>query len=482
MRVIGCVPSRIASVIPRVPGGFSLFALLRTAILSGVRRGAPGSRPFCAHVGLSPGGFESPRFQPRRSAVRKKWASVPEDRAHIGQDRRPHLSGRGAVCCGRPLVLKAFRRFLLLPCLATLLLAQSDSSQKIFERASSALRTGDYPAAESGFRQVLKSDPHNLGALGNLGVVYAHTHRYARAIEIYKRALVLSPYEAGILLNLGLAYLKQDDYAHALPYFRQLHTRQPDNSQATTLLATCLVFGGKPQDALDVLKPATEKSPDPAALYLLGVAYARTGQVEAGKQVFARLLTSDSTRAQTSYLLGQGYYDSKLFEQAEQSFHDALSADPKFAGAHRELGKVYVSMRKNAEAEKELRLAIEQDPKDAVAVYFLGGLLVQSERYADGVPYLEKARSLDPDSWATYLYLGKAKLKLGENEDAVHNLQQAADMNPDEASIFYLLASALRATGRDDEAKVALRRVAQLHTNSIELDRKMHDAMVAGAR
>jgi hypothetical protein len=45
-----------------------------------------------------------------------------------------------------------------------------------------------------------------------------------------------------------------------------------------------------------------------------------------------------------------------------------------------------------------------------------------------------------------------------------------------------LLASALRAAGRDQEARAALRRVAELHTNSIELDRKMHDAMVAVTR
>jgi len=139
-------------------------------------------------------------------------------------------------------------------------------------------------------------------------------------------------------------------------------------------------------------------------------------------------------------------------------------------------------MRKNAAAEKELRAAVEQDSKDAVAVYFLGGLLVQSERYADGIPFLEQARNLDPDSWATYLYLGKAKLKLHENADAVRYLQQASEMNRDEASVFYLLASALRATGRDEEARVALRRVSELHTNSIEVDRRMHEAMVAGAR
>jgi Flp pilus assembly protein TadD len=64
----------------------------------------------------------------------------------------------------------------------------------------------------------------------------------------------------------------------------------------------------------------------------------------------------------------------------------------------------------------------------------------------------------------------------------VRYLQQAAEMNRDEANVFYLLASAVRATGRDEEARVALRRLPELHTNSIELDRKMHESMVAGAR
>jgi tetratricopeptide (TPR) repeat protein len=446
--------------------------------------GAPRSLALCANVGLLRRCFISlRRFFSSLRPCSGLWHCF--ERARL-QPRRSESNGNGALAPEvRALTSKkvpGFASILALVFTAALLSAQTASNQKIFERAESALKAGDYAAAESGFRQVLKTDPRNVGVLGNLGVVYAHTHRYGRAINVYKRALALSPHDPGLLLNIGLAYLKQDDYAHALPYFRQLHTRSPENAQATNLLSTCLVFGGQPQQALDVLKPAVEQSPDPAALYLLGVAYARTGQVDAGKQVFARLLTSDSTHAQASYILGQGYYDSKLFEEAAQSFQDVLQADPKFPGAHRELGKVYVSMRKNAEAEKELRAAVEQDPKDAVAVYFLGGLLVQSERYADGVPFLEQARSLDPDSWATYLYLGKAKLKLHENADAVRYLQQASEMNHDEASIFYLLASALHASGREEEAREARRRVAELHTNSIEMDRRMHDAMVAGAR
>ena len=88
-----------------------------------------------------------------------------------------------------------------------------------------ALNAGDYPAAEAGFNKILAADPRNVSALANLGVLYAKTHRYGKAIQVYQRALRVSPQLREIQLDLGLAYLKQEDYVHALPYFRELHTQ-----------------------------------------------------------------------------------------------------------------------------------------------------------------------------------------------------------------------------------------------------------------
>src|SRR5262249_29513771 len=112
-------------------------------------------------------------------------------------------------------------------------LAQATApAERAFQKASEALRAGDYVAAESGFNQVLRLEPANISAMGNLGVVYTRTHRFALAINIYKRALRLSPADSGILLNAGLAYLKQNDYKNGATYFRQLHARDPGNLQA----------------------------------------------------------------------------------------------------------------------------------------------------------------------------------------------------------------------------------------------------------
>src|SRR5271156_3922477 len=122
------------------------------------------------------------------------------------------------------LLVSAFAIALLFSPVASVGLS-SDTAKQTFESATQALNAGDYPEAEAGFSKVLQLDPRNVSALANLGVLYAKTHRYGKAIDAYQRVLHLSPQLREIQLDLGLAYLKQDDYAHALPYFQALHNR-----------------------------------------------------------------------------------------------------------------------------------------------------------------------------------------------------------------------------------------------------------------
>src|SRR5258708_29258355 len=72
-------------------------------------------------------------------------------------------------------------------------LAAPDTARQTFESAMQALNAGDYPAAEAGFNKILATDPRNVSALANLGVLYAKTHRYGKAIQVYQRALRASP-------------------------------------------------------------------------------------------------------------------------------------------------------------------------------------------------------------------------------------------------------------------------------------------------
>ena len=122
--------------------------------------------------------------------------------------------------------------------------AATEPPEMAFAHAVHALAAGDYADAEQGFRSVIRQHPDNVGAIGNLGIIYARTHRAGDAIAAYQRALRLSPNDESILLNLGIVYLKQNLHGLALPYFARVVAIDPHNQQASQLLAICRLYAG----------------------------------------------------------------------------------------------------------------------------------------------------------------------------------------------------------------------------------------------
>lgn len=366
-------------------------------------------------------------------------------------------------------------------CLCALLVHAADSAKELFDRAVTALSAGDYDKAEQGFQAVLKQEPRNVAALGNLGVVYSRMGRSDQAIEVYRRALEVSPDDEAIHLNLGLAYFKQDAHAQALPLFAKVVAIDPRNLQARELLAVCRVYLRDLTPAIQDLEALRASNPkDENILFLLGFAYLRSHDAAKAKAIFQLMLEAVGP-AQAQFLTGKANFDAHLFPEAASSFQEVLRLDPQFTGVHGELGKVYISLRQNDDAIRELQLALKENRSDGDANYFFGVLLVQQGSFAEAVPHLEQAIKAKPDSWAPYFILGKALLRLGKPAEAVAPLERAVALNPaDEVSAYYQLGQALKASGRDAEARRALQKADELRTAAMEAAKV--DTSVAGAR
>jgi tetratricopeptide (TPR) repeat protein len=351
--------------------------------------------------------------------------------------------------------------FLLIALSASLIAA--DPIEAVFQKAAAALAAQDYTNAERGFEEVLKAQPGNVAALGNLGVVYSRTRRYSQAIDTYRRALRIAHADKGLNTNLGLAYVKQEQFAQALPIFEKL-AAEPQNLQARELLAACQLSLGKLDAALAVLQPLESADPKNAGmLYMLGVTYVKLKRSGEAHEAFVRMMDAVSP-AQANFLMGKASYETEHFEEAAGYFRHALEADPRFDGAHRELGKTLISLRDYENAEKELRLA---DPDDGEALYFLGAVLAQSHQ-PEAIPILTKARELTPDFWGPLYYLGRAYLEQNNVKQALVLLERAAKLKPDEPAIQYQLGNALRKAGREKDARVAFERVKQLKATSLK--------------
>jgi tetratricopeptide (TPR) repeat protein len=372
-------------------------------------------------------------------------------------------------------------KYLVCVCLAALLAGAAETAKESFDGAARALAADDYQTAERGFQAVLRQEPRNVAAIGNLGVIYSRTGRADKAIAFYQRALALSPDDQAILLNLGLVYLRVEDHARALPLFARVAAQDPKNLQARQLLAVCRAYLGQLQPAIQDLEALRTLAPnDENIVFLLGFAYLKNHDAEKAKAVFAQMLqAAGPVRAQ--FMLGRANYEAALFPQAEESFLGVLRLDAGFPGVHLELGKVYISLRRTDDAVQQLKLALEESPGDPDASYFLGGVLVQAGRYAEGIPHLERARTAKPDFWAPYFYLGKAKLRLEHPAEAVVLLQRAVKLNPDDASAYDLLGRALEACGRQTEARQALAKLRELRAQALKTA-SADDSGVAGAR
>lgn len=344
--------------------------------------------------------------------------------------------------------------------------AAAQPANIIFDQAARALAAGDYAAAERGFQAVLREQPDNVGAIGNLGIIYARTNRADLAIAAYQRALRISPDDEPILLNLGIVYWKQESYARALPYFTRVVALDPGHRQARQLLAVCRLYTGQAAAAISELESLRAANPrDEQTLFWLGFAQLKNNNPQAAHAVFEQMFAvAGPARAQ--FLLGRASYEAALFGEAEESFFAVRRLDPAYPGLHLELGKLYISQRKTDEAIRELKLALQENADNEEAGYFLGSLLVQENRYAEGLPYLEHAKELKPDSWAVYFYLGKAKLLLEHPTEAVALLERAVTLNMEDATAQYLLGRALKAAGRPADAARAFQRASELKADA----------------
>ncbi len=340
---------------------------------------------------------------------------------------------------------------------------QSISTEQIFQESSRFLAVGAFNEAESGFLEVLRREPNNLGALGNLGVVYSRMNLPLKAVQTYQRALKLAPDQPGLLLNLGLAFLKMDDYVKAKPVFALLatipSTRQP---QARELLAICQLQTGQIVEASSALELLiAQPNPSPGVYHFLALAYVKQKDYARAQQVLDQLI-SRLPAAQAHYLEGRVWYDAAIFDRALASFEKASAADKTLEGLALQTGKTQLSLRNFEQAETNFRAALAASPSDIEAKYFLGALLVQQNRNDESLILLTAVKSSRPDLWGTSYYLGKAQLALGKPALALPLLIEAAHRAPNESPVQYQLARAYQGLGRKTEAAQAFARVARL--------------------
>ena len=133
--------------------------------------------------------------------------------------------------------------------------------QEAARAAMNSVEQGKYRTAERQYQQILATDPNNLGALSNLGVVYFRTGNIRAAESTLKKALAIAPNDDFVLTTLGIVHYQQSRFDDALMELRRAIDINPNSATAHNYLGITASQKGRQQEAEKEILQAIAKNP-----------------------------------------------------------------------------------------------------------------------------------------------------------------------------------------------------------------------------
>jgi tetratricopeptide (TPR) repeat protein len=191
---------------------------------------------------------------------------------------------------GLRLLFAAIAPAVFLPCVASSWAAAS--KEEICDvDADFALGLGDYPAAITLHRNVLRAHNDNALAHYHLGFAYGMTGRKGDEINEYLAAARLGLDKWDLFLKLGLAYLGQNDGPKAIKTLQTAVLLGPHHPEAHFNLAIAYEKGNRLREALQEIIISLHQAPeDPDERNTKGIICAELGNLVCARDEWAHLV------------------------------------------------------------------------------------------------------------------------------------------------------------------------------------------------
>jgi tetratricopeptide (TPR) repeat protein len=227
-------------------------------------------------------------------------------------------------------------------------------------------------AAEDLYRQALKQNPKNPGALNGLGkVAYYKTTSsnqnsrsrtgefYEEAINRFMSALRYQPGYVEAHINLAQIYMEQHRMGDAADeLYRALHLA-PRNDEALARQGEWLVRNNRSDEAIPYLKKAIRlNSANVTAHYYLGMAQVERNEMDEALQNFNTTLWLQPRNGNAHYQMGRIYEGQGNAAGAVEHYRQALLYKPELAEARLKLADLYQNRADNPAALEQLKTTL----------------------------------------------------------------------------------------------------------------------------
>jgi tetratricopeptide (TPR) repeat protein len=264
--------------------------------------------------------------------------------------------------------------------------------------------------------------------------------------------------------------LPPEQQQELLSLYEEMSLRHPNTPELEYSIALLLKITGRPEQALDRLKPLQEENPNfqPAIILRADLLY-QTGEKGSALDYLLANTRRFPGNRQMGTLYGRMLINEGELQAAQDEFSRLVQQHPDAPGLRLSHALVALENGQTDLAREELTQLAEQGHHTSEANYYLGRIEDQAGNTEQAIGFYQSVEQ------GNYYFpaLARASSLLAENgqlDDAVDRIRRLRDANPRQAENFWLLeVNLLLDEGQQQEALSTATEALQEHPDSLQI-------------
>lgn len=184
----------------------------------------------------------------------------------------------------------------------------------------------------------IKEEPSNAQIPHLLATAYTNMQNFKQAIPYFQKAIAIEPANARYTYEMALAYYGMNDDQNSLKYMLEAGEKgyKKDNEYMQNL-STALMNGGKFSQGLEMMKQTLAKRPSDLGLIdMIAEACYDAGKYDEAIDFYKKIQAIDEKKAEALYMMGMAYQKKGQVDNGRTLCDKAIAMDPKLSSLKQE--------------------------------------------------------------------------------------------------------------------------------------------------
>ena len=214
------------------------------------------------------------------------------------------------------------------------LVKKADASEKVaYVLGRSYYEMDDLGKAIPQLEAATKEEPAKAEIPHFIATAYTNMQNFKQAIPYFQKAVALDAANARLTYEMALAYYGMSDDQNALKYMLEAGEKglKKDNEYMQNL-STALMNAGKFNEGLEMMKQSLAKRPSDIGLIdMIAETCYNAGKFDEAINFYNKILEIDNKKADALYMMGMAYQKKGQVENGRSLCDKAIAMDPSLS-------------------------------------------------------------------------------------------------------------------------------------------------------